>query len=378
MRWLLMTASLVACLWPLAAPAAPESKAAAVAQARAWLARIHSAASSGNYSGTMVFSAGGTMSSSRVWHFSVGDQTYEQLEAQDGRQQRILRHNDTVHTLWPQTRVAVLEKREAMAAWSTTPQEIDPRALDQYELRREGDARIAGRSAVVFLLEPKDNLRYAQRFWADLDTGLLLRADVIGAVGAHAGVVPSSTGTQAGPLAANTAANTAANGAAPAMAGADPLRPVLESTAFSEIAIGVKPQPELITQAMLDERKKTPYRVMRPQQLRTSLEAEGWVLANPVPGFKHAGCVRRGMDTTGDGEPVLQAVFSDGLTHVSLFVETYRSQRHRSSDAQAQQAQQGANATLILRRGEFWVTAVGDVPPATLRLFVAALERKKP
>jgi sigma-E factor negative regulatory protein RseB len=162
------------------------------------------------------------------------------------------------------------------------------------------------------------------------------------------------------------------------MAGADPLRPVLESTAFSEIAIGVKPQPELITQAMLDERKKTPYRVMRPQQLRTSLEAEGWVLANPVPGFKHAGCVRRGMDTTGDGEPVLQAVFSDGLTHVSLFVETYRSQRHRSSDAQAQQAQQGANATLILRRGEFWVTAVGDVPPATLRLFVAALERKKP
>jgi sigma-E factor negative regulatory protein RseB len=345
LRWWPMLA-LWSCLLPIAASAAPESKAAALADARAWLSRIHSAANTGNYLGTMVFSAGGTISSSRVWHFAVGDQVYEQLEALDGRQQRILRHNDTVHTLWPQMRVAVLEKREAMAAWSTTPQEINPQALDQYELRREGEARIAGRAANVFLLEPRDGLRYAQRLWADQATGLMLRADVIGAVN---------------PM---TAANA--------------VRAVLESTAFSEIAIGIKPQPEIVTHAMLDERKKTDYRVMRPQQLRTSLEAEGWVLANPVPGFKHAGCVRRGMDTAGDDQPVLQAVFSDGLTHVSLFVETYRPQRHRSSDPQGQPTQQGANAALMVRRGEHWVTAVGDVPPATLRLFVASLERKKP
>jgi hypothetical protein len=181
LRWWPMLA-LWSCLLPIAASAAPESKAAALADARAWLSRIHSAANTGNYLGTMVFSAGGTISSSRVWHFAVGDQVYEQLEALDGRQQRILRHNDTVHTLWPQTRVAVLEKREAMAAWSTTPQEINPQALDQYELRREGEARIAGRAANVFLLEPRDGLRYAQRLWADQATGLMLRADVIGAV----------------------------------------------------------------------------------------------------------------------------------------------------------------------------------------------------
>jgi sigma-E factor negative regulatory protein RseB len=369
-RWLMLAwmPALVSCLLPVTAVAAPESKAAAVAEARAWLARIHSAANTGNYLGTMVFSAGGNMSSSRVWHFAVGDQTYEQLEALDGRQQRILRHNDTVHTLWPQTRVAVLEKREALAAWSTTPQEIDPRALEQYELRRDGEARVAGRSATVFLLEPKDGLRYAQRLWADQATGLMLRADVIGAAVATASESPGATANGAGLAVAPIAVNSNP------IVGSDPLRPVLESTAFSEIAIGVKPQPELITQAMLDDRKKTLYRVMRPQQLRTSLEAEGWVLANPVPGFKHAGCVRRGMDTTGDGEPVLQAVFSDGLTHVSLFVETYRPLRHRSD----LQAQQGASATLMVRRGEHWVTAVGDVPPATLRLFVASLERKKP
>jgi sigma-E factor negative regulatory protein RseB len=329
---------------PMPASAAPDAAAQPSADAKAWLVRIHAAASTGNYQGTMVSSAGGTMSSSRVWHFSLGDQTFEQLEALDGRQQRILRHNDNVHTLWPQTKVAVLEKREALAAWSTTPQEVDPQALEQYELRREGEARIAGRLATVFLLEPRDLLRYAQRLWADQATGLMLRADVMApAAGAGTGAV--STG-----------------------------RMVLESTAFSEIAIGIKPQPDIVTQAMLDERKKSDYRVVRPQQQRTTLDAEGWALANPVAGFKLAGCVRRGMDTAGDASPVLQVVFTDGLTHVSLFVEQFMPQRHRADT----HSQQGASATLTLRRGEHWVTAVGDVPPATLRLFAAALERKRP
>ena len=151
-------------------------------------------------------------------------------------------------------------------------------------------------------------------------------------------------------------------------------RPVLESTAFSEVAIGVKTQPEALAQSMSKLRQLDGYRVLRPQQMRTSLETEGWALANPVAGFSLAGCVRRGMDASGDDEPVLQAVFSDGLTHVSLFVESYKPLRHRTE----MQVQHGATATLIQRRGEYWLTAVGDVPASTLKLFAAALERRRP
>ena len=338
-RWLPLLA-LLSCLLPravCAASAAPES--AAPQDARAWLARIHAAANTGNYQGTLVCSAGGTMTSSRVAHFAMGDQVYEHIETLDGRQQRIVRINDVVHTLWPQTHTAVLEKREPLAAWSTTPQEVDPQALEQYELKREGEGRVAGREATVMLLEPRDLLRYPQRLWADQASGLVLRADVLG--------LPGAPGT---------------------------VRSVLESTAFSEVAVGIKTQPEAVAQAMSKLRQLDGYRVLRPQQLRTSLEAEGWVLASPVAGFKLAGCTRRGMDTAGDDEPVLQAVFSDGLTHVSLFVESYKPQRHRGE----MQAQHGATATLMQRRGEHWVTAVGDVPMATLKLFAVAIERRRP
>ena len=302
--------------------------------ARAWLTRIHAAARSGNYQGTLVYSAGGQLSSSRVWHFSIGDQAYERLEAQDGRQQRIARHNDIVHTFWPQTKVAVVEKRETLAAWATTPQQVEPQALEQYDLRREGSSRIAGRDAAVLLLEPRDALRYAQRLWADQITGLMLRADVM-----------------AGPSRS--------------------ARSVLESTAFSEVEIDVKPQPELVLQLM---RKLEGYQQVRPQQTRTTLEAEGWALPRPVPGFRLAGSMRRGMQTAGDDESVLQAVFTDGLTHVSVFLEPLRLQRHQAEV----QAQQGATTTFMTRRGDHWITAVGDVPATTLKLFSLAFERVRP
>ena len=301
-------------------------------EARNWFLRMQNAASTANFHGTLVASIGGTMTSSRVVHYSVGDQTYETLEAMDGHQQRMLRHNDAVHTLWPQTMVAVVERRETLAAWATTPQALDPLALEVYEMRREGLARVAGRDAVVFALEPRDPLRYPQRLWADRDSGLLLRADVLSA---------------------------------------GPPRAVLESTAFSALEIGVKPQPELVQQAL---QRLDGYRVLRPQQRRTSLDAEGWLLARPVPGFKLAGCVQRGMERAGGNEPVLQAVFTDGMTHVSLFIESFKPTLHRTES----QSQSGATASLTQRSNEHWLTAVGDVPAATLKRFVGALERRVP
>jgi sigma-E factor negative regulatory protein RseB len=297
---------------------------------------MQSAALGANFQGTLVFSVDGAGSSSRVWHFVVGDQTYERIEALDGRMQQIVRHNDVVHTLWPQRRLAMVERRDSfLAAWSTTPQIVEPRALDQYELQREGQGRIAGREAVVLLLQPQDDLRYAQRLWTDQATGLMLRADMLGSV------QPGSP------------------------------RPVLESTAFSDIAIGVKPQPEAV---MTVVRSLEAYRLLPGMPERTTLDAEGWSLLRTVAGFRLTGCVRRKVEAGADGEPVVQAVFSDGATHVSVFVEPQRPQQSRAEG----QSRQGAMATLTVRRGEHWLTAVGDVPPGTLKLFVDAMERRRP
>ncbi|NLZ40025.1 MAG: transcriptional regulator, partial [Comamonadaceae bacterium] len=89
--------------------------------------------------------------------------------------------------------------------------------------------------------------------------------------------------------------------------------------------------------------------------------------------FRLASCALRGIAYGSSELPVLQAVFSDGLTHVSLFVEPYRAERHRG----AVQARLGATSTVTRRLDEHWVTVVGDVPVATLERFAAALERRR-
>jgi sigma-E factor negative regulatory protein RseB len=323
----------------------------ASAEARTWFLRMQAAAARSNFTGSLVVSSGGVASSSRVTHYAVDGQVYEMLEAMDGRAHRVLRHNDRVHMLWPQTQAAVIEKRELLGAWSTTPLAVDAFALENYELRREGVARVAGREAVVLWLQPRDSLRYAQRFWADRETALMLRADVL----------VSAAASPKGPSAA-----------APAQSAPAALAwQVLESAAFSALELGVPPRPQDVLQAM---QPPAGYRVTRPQQQVTTLDAQGWALARPVKGFRLAGSVLRGVDNAGKRSPVLHAVFSDGLALVSLFVETHDEQLHRGEAHN----QQGATSSLSLRRGEHWFTVVGGVPLATLQLFAAALDRRSP
>jgi sigma-E factor negative regulatory protein RseB len=334
-RWLAPLCLLAAQLPGIACAADGAPVAAAPADARGWLARIRAAAIGRNYQGTMVFTTGSTVSSSRVAHFCVDDQIFERIEALDGQQRQVYRYNDLVHTVWPQAGLAVVERRQASSGLPSATQSIEPRALDQYQLQPEGRDRVAGRVAFVLLLRPRDELRFAQRVWADHETGLILRSDVVG----HA-------------------------------------QDVLESSAFSEVEIGVRAQPETVLQPI---RQLERLRVLRPTQTATQLESQGWTLTQAVPGFELTSCIRRPVDLhapqqqgAGAKAEVTQAVYSDGLTHVSLFIEPLDPARHRREI----QARFGATHSLAGRRGAYWVTAMGDVPPITLRRFFDALERR--
>jgi sigma-E factor negative regulatory protein RseB len=94
-----------------------------------------------------------------------------------------------------------------------------------------------------------------------------------------------------------------------------------------------------------------------------------------VPGFALANCAKRSLDPATAGAPhTLQAVFSDGLTHVSVFVEPYDRKRH----VRALTTQMGATHTLMQALGDaWWITVVGDVPVSTLKQFYQSLERQR-
>jgi len=332
LRIWLWAASVVA-VWPVEAqPAASAAASEQPSDLRSWMARVQRAATTLNYQGTLVSNAAGVVSSSRVAHYCEGKQRYERIDVLDGETRLVLRHNDVTQTLWPRARVAVIEQRLAMPDFPGLPP-ADARSADAYELRLLGTERVAGHEAQVLMFKPRDAHRFAQRLWAEQATGLLLRADVLGARGE-----------------------------------------VLESASFSDVMIGGKANPDLVLQAM---RKLDGLRIVRPTASRTHLDAEGWSLAHPVPGFQMVGCMRRELGAleeppTSANAQVLMVVFSDGLTHVSVFVEPYDAQRHKPVATSL-----GATHTVMTRSGDWWITAMGDVPMATVQLFSSALERRR-
>ncbi len=315
-------------------------------ETRAWLLRIQDAAATRNYAGTVVVSAGGLVASTRIAHYCEGKDQYERIDSLDGQVRNVYRHNNVVHTVWPQKRLAVVEQRDQMS--SSFPgllQAGNERVQDFYDLKPVAVERVAGHEANVLVLSPRDKHRFGYRLWAEKSTGLLLRAEVLSERG-----------------------------------------DVLESSAFSEVTLGVRPQPDNVLQPV---KKLDGYRVIAPELKTTRLEAEGWSLKTLVPGFQVVSCIKRQFDAAprasapgsspqppraqGGPEQILQTVFSDGLTYVSVFIEPYNAERH----ARPMYTTIGATQTLMRREGDWWVTVMGDVPIATLRQFSTGIERKK-
>ena len=304
-------------------------------EVREWLTRIHNAANQRNFQGTFVISSSGAMTSARISHFYDGTDQFERIEPLDGQARQVLRHNGVVHTVWPFDKVTLIEQRDVLNSFPSLLQDADDHVADFYDVNLQPAERVAGHDANVLMLKPRDEFRYGYRLWTDKQSGLLLRAEILNALGE-----------------------------------------TLETSAFSDVDIGVRAQPDMV---LLPMRKLAGYRVVKPQLTPTRLEAEGWKLRKTVAGFRQLSCVRRPLDMLAPAgrksasNQLIQAVFSDGITNVSLFIEPYNEDRHPRPTITVV----GATQTLMSRQGDFWITVVGDVPRVTLRAFYDAVDRNK-
>ncbi len=300
----------------------------------AWLMRVHEASRQRAYSGTFVVSAGGNMASAKIWHVCDGNQQVERVETLTGTPRSTFRRNDQVVTFFPDSKVAVAERRESLGLFPNLLKSNDSAIGDFYQLRQQPGERIAGFDAEVVHLIPKDPLRYGYRVWSERRTGLVIQLQTLDLEGR-----------------------------------------VLEQAAFSELQLDSPVSMGKLTQMM---EHTDGYRVERTDLQKTTADAQGWVLRKAVTGFKAMGCYLRPMGILAGSaaQPgnAMQWVFSDGLAMVSLFVEAYDSRRHAREGATELG---GATHTLTRRISDWWVTAVGEVPLSTLNAFAQGLERKK-
>lgn len=329
--WALFATNLVAAQTSPATPPNPTTTGPEAKSVNDWLMRMHQASKNRAYIGTYVVSAGGSMSSAKIWHVCEGNQQIERVETLTGAPRSTFRHNDRVVTFLPEHKLVRSEKRESLGLFPDLLQSADHRIADFYKVQREGVDRVAGVEADIVMLAPKDSLRFGYRIWTEQKKGLVVKLQTLDTDGK-----------------------------------------VLEQAAFSELQLDAPVKMDKLLQMM---GKVDGYRVEEPVLVKTTAVAEGWVLKAPVAGFKGMSCYKRPSSTSGAAsidEP-LQWVFSDGLASVSLFVEPLDRQRHERESTMSM----GATHTMTRQLGSYWLTVVGEAPLSTLKLFADGLERKK-
>ncbi len=330
---------LALCLTAAVATAQTPEPTLARRDAAAWLGKIHRAAQRENYVGTLIYQRGSVMHASRIQHFSdLVHNEYERLETLDGKPREVLRQNDIVHSLIPEAKLVVVERQDAKDRFPALLATNKGDVLDLYEMRRLSPERVAGMECEVFSLVPHDGARYAVRLWAEKHSGLLMRAQTIGEGGK-----------------------------------------VLEQVAFSQIEIGVPSEKQKILGAIKSAGNWQRYEI---NYQPANIAEEGWLIAVPVKGFQKIREVRRPLgdlrSAQGSGREqvfeVLQVVYSDGLTGLSVFIEPVSDQRVRREGV----ASLGATQVVVRKVADFWITVVGEVPAATVKQFAAAVEYRAP
>ena len=297
-----------------------------------WIQAVRQAAQRINYQGTVVYQSSGEMRSSRITHLFDGTHSHERIQTLDGKPREYIRRrsdaSDQVQCFIPETRRIVVEHRNVDESFPGLSNALPEEILERYTLKLGDIERVAGIECQMLTLEPKDSARYGYRLWVDRVSGLLLRAQTL-----------------------------------------NERREVIEQIAFTDVRIGEK-----IDRAKLRPSWSTEgWSIERSDYRKADLSQQGWLVPAPA-GFRKTREVARRIG----GSEAMQAVFSDGLATVSVFIEPHSllsasgtASRMPSGDALQIH---GPTSAFSRRVGDSLVTVVGEVPPSTVRSVAGSVE----
>lgn len=285
-----------------------------------WLMKINQAARMLDYEGVFVYQHGTHLEAMRIFHKVENGSARERLVSLNGAQREIIRNKREVICYWPDKNSVMVEYRKAdsQSFPAILPERIQD--LDDYYAMRLGNVeRVTGRLAQLVVVKPVDKYRYGYHLWADKETGLLLKADLLDTQGR-----------------------------------------ILEQFMFTHINIGTKiPDsalaPGVSGKGMVWHRED--------ENQRTNPSKPGWVATQLPKGFRLSAHISR--QTLMRKRPVEHLVYTDGLAAVSVFVEK---RGDNSRPFMLGPSRMGAVNALGSRVDDYQVTTVGEVPAETIAL----------
>ncbi len=279
-----------------------------------WLEVVTFAGRHTDYSGVFVYQYDNRVETSSIIHVNDANGEYEKLECLDGPKREIIRHDGEV---WGYINHKMVQLgSHGQGSFPSLSAEQLSALRSNYNARLLGIERVAGYNTQVILFQPRDHLRYSHKIWVDKDSGLLLKAAVLGN-----------------------------------------RNKVEEQYSFTQLQIGGK-----IDRSWVRESNMSGAYAKNPHETDNDIKPinSGWVADMLPSGFKKTLEIERKMH--GKHAPVTQMVFSDGLSAISIFIEP----DDGDEDDVEGLSTRGAVNLYHKVLGKSLITVVGEVPPHTV------------
>ena len=282
-----------------------------------WLDRMTSAVETTNYEGTVIRITGGEAEALKVLHTVDDGVIREKLIAQEGDGLEIIRNGNEVYWILPERQSVLVEAWNDQSTLFSTLPSSDIQFGNEYDVMVVREDRVAGHKTVLIAIRPHDEYRFGHRIWLDKGTGFPLQTQLIDAEGQ-----------------------------------------VLVQVKFAEITLDKKILASDLTPSYNIENFKW---YNPPQREVTQVVDSPWGVEDLPVGFRMISTHEEMLP--GSENAVAHLLFSDGLANVSVFIAVHDGNNF------AETSNVGASNSYSILMDNYRVTAVGEVPPATVERF---------
>ncbi len=287
-----------------------------------WLVKMAGAVQTTNYEGTVSRLQNGKLETLTVVHVVTDGVIHEKVVFQEGDGLEIIRNGNEVQCILPdEGTVRVEEWNDQSTLFSSLPS-TDIKFGSEYDISVVREERVAGRKAVLLAIRPHDEYRYGHRIWLDIETGFPLETRLMRDDGE-----------------------------------------AIEQVKFADITL----DQEIHASALAPSTSIENFRwFTQPQRKINHAVSSAWNSADLPSGFRVMSTHEE--DLPGRDAPVIHLLFSDGLANVSVFIEPANGKKF------ARRSSVGASNSYSVENDGYQVTAVGEVPAASVEKIATSMQ----
>lgn len=292
-----------------------------------WLQKMGQALHNLNYDGVFVYQHGEQLSSMRLIHGRDDKGEHERLVSLTGTAREVIRSNNQVICILPDTRSVIVERKNQSRPGfpHLLPKQLQEIG-DSYRFELGHRARVSGLTAQQIRILANDQYRYSYHLWLDVNTGMLLKAELRNK------------------------------------------QHMIEQFMFTSLKF-LPAFPQGLLASDVNKNDFLSYRHQRRDKAEpVKIRKNDWKIDFLPSGFKlqhHQYQFQTGAQNVDlkSAEPVQHLVYSDGLTTVSVFIEKLQAAQSPMTGA----SPLGAINTYASMVGHTQITVVGEVPEKTVR-----------